>query len=401
MHLRFVTRVQFIAALAAISLLTYSVWIYPSLPVTSRLANVLSGTSKVVVVLGDSFSDTGKHVDAAATADIASNNERNSARWTEILCKELVCDTVLNFARSASDLSTYSGGVVVDNELYANTTSENKTSLALLPDLKEQIQEWIRYEHKSTSVDLDSEYVFAITLGFWDIWQYATLDLKSAQNAIAHSVFILFEQLDAIAESFDEPVSFVLPRLWDVSFTPRFMSLAHSQNSQSRKFSEQQHKLIYLVKYWNTVLSQYAENWKSSHIYLPDWNNWLLDQIRSVQMKQMGFFDSLGLGTQSPTFKDVRNPCSRLVVPMDTSDGSDVSMSVPSECEAPQDHLFWDDTQFSSVAHEQLGALAVELLSSNNSANAHAMTQASTSDENKGKATIALPRLAPSLAPGN
>jgi hypothetical protein len=185
--------------------------------------------------------------------------------------------------------------------------------------------------------------VFAITVGFWDIWQYATLDLHAAQNAISNSVHTLFEQLDILANSFDEPVEVILPRLWDVSFTPRFMSLALDRGSQSRRFSEEQHKLIYLIRYWNTVLVQYAANWKLGHLYLPDWNAWLLDQIRTVQMTRLGIFDSLGFGKELAAFKDVSNPCLRSIVPMETSDGSSVAMTMPARCELPGQHLFWSD----------------------------------------------------------
>jgi hypothetical protein len=123
------------------------------------------------------------------------------------------------------------------------------------------------------------------------------------------------------------------------------MSLSTTQGSQPRKFSEEQHKLIFLIRYWNTVLVQYAANWKLGHLYLPDWNTWLLDQIRNVQMTKLGIFDSLGLGKEIPAFEDVSNPCLRSLVPLDTSDGSTVAMTMPAaQCERRRQHLFWYNT---------------------------------------------------------
>lgn len=245
----------------------------------------------------------------------------------------MVCDAIVNFARTAVNGTTYSGGVVVDNQIYANTTSHNETtSLALLPDLKEQIQQWLDYEEEKGDSDADDEFLFAVSLGFWDMWQYATLDLGPAQDAISNSVYELFQQLDLIAEHFDEPPRIVLPKLWDVTFTPRFLSL--SQDQSDLRFGEQQHKVIYLTNYWNTVMMQSAANWRKGLLFVPDWNTWLLDEIRSTQMLKVGVFDHMGLGQQIPDFLDVSNPC---VVAESMAEGNMHAV----RCSHPRQHLFW------------------------------------------------------------
>lgn len=256
------------------------------------------------------------------------------------------CDTLLNFARTAANATGHDGGVVVDNNIYANATSQNGGEPSvLLPDLKDQLDEWLAYETQLGSAESDEEFIFALTIGTWDIWRYATLDLRAAQDAISNSISVLFTQLDLLAQSFDEPIQIVLPRLWDLSFTPRFRSLADDRSSQPNRFSEVQHKLIYLIQYWNTVLIQYAANWEHGRLYLPDWNSWLSDQIRAVQMDRLGIPDALKLQTEAPAFKDVANPCTSSLVPADVPSRDSATAETQLSCQSPRQHLFWSDTR--------------------------------------------------------
>lgn len=87
MHLRFLTRLQAVAAIFIFGLIAYSTWIYPSLSVRTRLSKVLKGSQTKLVVFGDSFSDTGSHF-----GDVKASFQRDDAegqRWTEVLCKEV------------------------------------------------------------------------------------------------------------------------------------------------------------------------------------------------------------------------------------------------------------------------------------------------------------------------
>jgi hypothetical protein len=89
MHLRFVTRVNVIAALAVGSLLFYSACIYPSLHVRTRLTKAWTGTSRKVVIFGDSFSDTGTLLDITSKTQGLSSGEPQGTKWVEVLCHEV------------------------------------------------------------------------------------------------------------------------------------------------------------------------------------------------------------------------------------------------------------------------------------------------------------------------
>jgi hypothetical protein len=78
-----------------VSVLTYSAWIYPSLQVRTRLTKVWTGTSRKLVVFGDSFSDTGAHTGTIPKASIATNDEPDGIKWSEVLCKEVSDATIL------------------------------------------------------------------------------------------------------------------------------------------------------------------------------------------------------------------------------------------------------------------------------------------------------------------
>jgi hypothetical protein len=233
---------------------------------------------------------------------------------------------------------TYSGGAVLDNEAYINTTSHNDSSaISLLPDMRAQVQEWIEYEKQrvDTTPNEPNEVLFSITFGFWDIAQYATLDIKEAQDAISCSLYELFQQLDVIAEHSAAPPRIVLPKLWDVTFHPRFAALSYGEDA--KHYGEQQHKTVFLVRYWNTALVQMAGQWSRGDIFLLDWDNWLVAQIRSSQMH-----DRKIKGAPSPDFLDVSSPC----VVLSASDqvinaAEDVAVGDVSVCSDSSNHLWW------------------------------------------------------------
>jgi hypothetical protein len=222
-----------------------------------------------------------------------------------------------------------------------NTTLRNETSsLTLLPDLRSQVEQWVTYEkQREESVpnnDLE-EAMFTISFGFYDIWQYGTLEVKEAQDAITCTIYELFNQLDVIAEQTLSPPRILIPQLWDITFHPRFLSLSQAQNSSANHYGEQQHKMVYLVKYWNSVLAQMAGRWQRGDLFLPDWNNWVVTQIRTTQMHDLTISSKTAAGTGKPVFQDVSNAC--LVVP---PTNEEVNGSVEtSRCMEPSQNLFW------------------------------------------------------------
>jgi hypothetical protein len=181
------------------------------------------------------------------------------------------------------------------------------------------------------------EAIFTVSFGFYDIWQYGTLEMKEAQDAITCTIYELFNQLDIIAERTMKPPRILIPQMWDITFHPRFLSLSQNQNNGANHYGEQQHKMVYLVKYWNTVLAQMAGRWPRGDLFLLDWNDWIVTQIRTTQMHDLGIDSKTGAGSEKPVFRDVLNAC--LSVP--PTNGQASGSVETSRCTEPSQNLFW------------------------------------------------------------
>lgn len=261
--------------------------------------------------------------------------------------KQFVCDAIHNFARSAKDpAAIYAGGAVVDNDVYVKTTQNDSISLGLLPDLKAQIQHWLRWEErkavKATDDESEEETLFAISFGFFDIFQYGTLELEDAQNAITQSMLVLFQQLDIIAEHSSSAPQVLISGLWDVTFAPHFQSLSKdSENNNYPHFGEAQHKMIYLVKYWNSALIETSMNWGKGDVFYLNWQNWVMDQIRITQLHELKIVDSSGNGKETVVFDDVTRPCLLGSSANNSIASSRASAGKPDRCLKPERNLFW------------------------------------------------------------
>jgi len=243
--------------------------------------------------------------------------------------------------------------------------------------------------------DEPDEVIFTISFGFYDMWQYATLEIKEAQDAISCSIYELFQQLDIIAEQSSNPPRILMPLLWDITFHPQFVSLSQNQNHGTSHYGEQQHKMIYLVKYWNSAMLQMAGRWPRGDLFLLDWNNWVVAQIRTTQMHELNIYNSSdGAGTERPVFRDVSNACLVVSPPNEKVNGSG------SRCTDPSQNLFWDGTQFGPTAHRMLGKEAARAISANDTANAQIRRESTPTDGNSGNQLVRI-HLIPSLAPGN
>jgi hypothetical protein len=214
--------------------------------------------------------------------------------------------------------------------------------LGLLPDLKAQVQHWIKWEQQREISDTDTddeveEVIFTISFGFWDMWQYATLELKEAENAIKTSVYTLFQQMDFIAEHCAVDPRFVITGLWDITFSPHFQSL--SLNATAPHFGEAQHKMIYLVSYWNSALYSASNKFGKGDIFIVDWQSWVMEQIRLTQMDALKLYDTAA-GPIKPAFDDVTTPC---FVGISAADNlsPQTNAGKPERCEKPERNLFW------------------------------------------------------------
>lgn len=254
---------------------------------------------------------------------------------------QLACDYIDNFARSIptqTDDTTI--GSLVDSDIRAQAISvtDNSTVKAMF-DFKAQVQQFFDYEEKKHRVNVpkrlrqvDEWTIFTVSFGLWDLLEYATLDKEYALKAIDNSVEGLFENLNLLANHVAAPMRVVIPKLVDVTFLPRFQSM---KDINKEHFAEDQHQLVFLWTYWNTVLSRTASQWQRGEIFMPNPNNLILDQVRAMQLYSNNLTDASGAGTQAPLFEFVEEPCLKAI----TDDTARILQAAGvKKCSK---HLFW------------------------------------------------------------
>jgi hypothetical protein len=86
---RLLTKIHIIAVLGIASFVYFG-WIYPSLHVKSRLVKAWSGSSRRIIVFGDSFSDNGEYlIDPPDAKERPVRDPAEGPRWNEVLCEEV------------------------------------------------------------------------------------------------------------------------------------------------------------------------------------------------------------------------------------------------------------------------------------------------------------------------
>jgi len=337
MHLRYRTRVHLLIVLVVFTFLYFS-FVVPSLRVSNQLYK--AWPQRRIIVFGDSFSDTNPYFVDPPDDDLRPIRDPNEGkRWTEVVCDEMLCDSLENYARSSPATHNWARtGAVIHNGIFRdaalNSNISNFRSTELLPDLGMQVQQWIRYEDGKSFRDLyEDDIIFTVFFGMWDIWQYAMLDREAALAAISATVEWLFQQLDVIIQHSPSSPRIVVPSLWDMTFTPRFRNkLTKEMNAFT---GEQSHKMVYLIKYWNTQLFNLARTWPSGKLYVLDMEHWVAENIRAQQLFNLGLANANGNDYRLPEFTDVSNPCLRLV---QTSPDEAILIH---PCEFPGRYLFW------------------------------------------------------------
>lgn len=340
-HLRHRTRVQLFIALVT-SIFLYLSCVSPSLRLSNQFYKVWHGPQRRIIVFGDSFSDTNVYVVDPPDDDLSLVRDPDEGkRWTEVLCDELLCDSLENFARTSPATGNRPRrGAVICNDVFRDATLKSNVSnfrnIELLPDLRVQVQQWISYEDSKAFRDLDVEddIIFTVFFGMWDMWQYAMLDHTAALAAISATVLWLFRQLDIIVEHSPSPPRIVVPSLWDITFTPRFRREL-TKKEMDAFYGEQGHKMVYLIKYWNTELINLARTWSNGKLYVLDLDDWVAEIIRTQQLFDLGLAQANINDNQLPEFIDVSNPC--LHVTRTSSDKA----TLTNPCEYPEQYLFW------------------------------------------------------------
>jgi len=348
-HLRRRLRLHLLVALVVSTCLYFS-FVYPSLHVPIRIYKAWHGSHRRLVVFGDSFSDTGIYQADPPGDDLALVRDPDEGkRWTEVLCDEILCDSLENYARSwpAPD-GHIRHGAVIHNDLYKDAAIQSNittiSSEQMLPDLGIQVKQWIKHEENRSyqELDVEEELVFTVFFGTWDVWQYAMLNREEAQSAILTSLNHLFAQLDIVVEHASVQPRFVLPGLWDLSFAPRFRD-GLTLKEKTALASEEGHKMVYLIKFWNMELIKRASAWKNAHLFVPNLDAWIVDKIRWQQLFTLGITDSIGVGVGLPEFEDVSHPCltGSHWESDETNDAFVEETDIVHPCDRPDQYLFW------------------------------------------------------------
>jgi len=138
----------------------------------------------------------------------------------------------------------------------------NSTPITLLPDLETQIKSFIALPPPAT---LAKETLFIISFGFWDIYNFASLDYALAKNTTDQSINELFAQIDILYNHYNSsqlsistaPINssahtfqIIIPKVLDPSVSPGWLTQRPSPVKPS-SIAEQQKNAAYLTERWN------------------------------------------------------------------------------------------------------------------------------------------------------
>ncbi|KAF2464943.1 uncharacterized protein BDR25DRAFT_296139 [Lindgomyces ingoldianus] len=391
--MRFLTRLHVVIVVAITGVL-YLTWMLPSSHISTRIQKVWEGSSHRLVVFGDDWSDNSEYRISPPPKSTTQNRDPDRGEiWTEVVCRELACDFIDNFARSKpTNLNMPTVGSVVSSDIYANATTEtNRQTLALF-DFEAQVQQFINFEKQKLLIPgrfrKTESTVFTVFFGIWDLLEYSTLDKAEAIYAIDRSIEELFHNLNLLRDHINESIKVVIPKVVDVTFLPRFQM---RKNESTNDFAQDQHQSIFLWTYWNTALSQTAVAWSGGDIFMPDLNGIVMNQVRAKQLYSKHISDAFGFGKQTPLFDEVERPCLTPKTENDPVHTADIE-----KCFEPVRYLFWDDIHVSGPAHKLIGVEAARLVRRNSTINVDARDPAdngsgtSQKDGKKGTADFEL-----------
>ncbi|KAK2625916.1 hypothetical protein QTJ16_005228 [Diplocarpon rosae] len=257
------------------------------------------GQSIRVVAFGDSWGASHKE----------EGEEARGKGWVEVMCDELEKTTSLTSLAASQPSRDFPSlpatGVYTSRSIHAHAvtqtqrlSSENTTYT--LPDLSMQIQAFKGLPLPATQ---PKDTIFVVSLGFWDVYDFARLDYAMGVNATDYSVAEVFRQLDILYEFFSETLypapapgraeaeakedggrriygeatrnhpaegkrpkfRVIIPRLFDPTLTPGWLSHRPAPLSPS-SVAEQQKNAVYLTERWNQRLENGMGRWARGEV---------------------------------------------------------------------------------------------------------------------------------------
>jgi hypothetical protein len=281
-----------------------------------------------------------------------------------------------------------------------NSLEPYGTPITLLPDLTTQIQSFMALP---PSTSPEKETLFIISLGFWDIYNFASLDYTLAQNTTDTSINELFSQLGilyshhvaSLPSTPTQPTDntnitsaptfqIIIPKVLDPSLLPGWLSHRPFPLKPS-SIAEQQKNAAYLTARWNQGVENRLGMWMKSpsekaaskpndvhrvngtetsqneqeeilkDVFYYDLPGYLLDTIIEHQLEDEGLSDASGLGTGESPFESVYRPC--VCEPQEDEDVDGLlelgnGMII---CGEPEEYLWWDAFGIGGKAKEFVG----------------------------------------------
>jgi hypothetical protein len=301
---------------------------------------------------------------------------------------------------------------MTSNALYRKTIEDSRSiplvnGSNLLPDLAAQIQSFI---HENTTSKNLSETIFIVSSGFWDIYNYASIDFELGKNATDTAVDELFDQLSILYSHLTsritspennsrsntstqaDPPTFqvMLPKLLDPSLTPGWLSHRPLPLKPS-SIAEQQKNAMYLTARWNMRIENKMVSWMKpppsdtsttnpssiqtveKDIFYFDLPETVLDMMIEFQLQDTGISESAdsGLGKGYTPFDCVDVPClrdSRFEEESEEEEFDELNGMLV--CKTPDEYMFWDAFGIGSVAKKNIALEAATFVSGGKSVRA-------------------------------
>lgn len=204
-----------------------------------------------------------------------------------------------------------------------------------------QIREFIAKE-RTADLPTTLATTIAIYFGTWDIWRLAALNETEAMIAVQDSIITLFVELERLLDAIGTkgpPPIVIIPKVVDPTWLPRWFA-DRSGPAGTDTFGMIQRQATALTNYWHYALAFHADRWTKGHIVVPDFNLWVLRQMRGQHS-----FVGPGHGSRKQeNFEELRMPCmDRTAVGLREHPFAAATAGHPetTSCDNPERYLFW------------------------------------------------------------
>jgi hypothetical protein len=237
---------------------------------------------------------------------------------------------------------------VIDNDIYANLTRSMNSTAGLddIGDFGHQVDAYLAQDDARWQDDGDEKglrttttIIFTVFFGVWELWDFVGLPQDAVLPAVVDCIASMFAQLDRLVQA--KAVSslrptIIIPKVPDPSFFPRWFSQRTSASGID-KYGQLQRNAVILTDLWNTVLQKQVELWNKAHVITPDFQAWMIDQMREPEIDETGLavVSKIGAGAK---LTELTQPCVNYTAPFG---GDGIETRPYTICDDPSHFLFW------------------------------------------------------------